>query len=157
MERFQHYIGTPSGVVLCVNQMEKNNLQGWFYHAYSRKAVPVTCFNDLWFKMEELFDTIHFPFPGTEERSFIGKRRKNPEKQETVGALERKKVMSEKEMLNKHGDLGTFIVRVQHRQNSTWQGKVTWVDENKTMQFRSVWELTKLIAAALDTTSMQEE
>lgn len=65
--------------------------------------------------------------------------------------------MSDDELLSKHGDLGTFILRVQHRQNSTWQGRITWVNENKTLQFRSVWELTKLIEEALDTVSEQED
>ena len=65
--------------------------------------------------------------------------------------------MSDDELLSKHGDLGTFILRVQHRQNSTWQGRITWVNENKMLQFRSVWELTKLIEEALDTVSEQED
>ena len=65
--------------------------------------------------------------------------------------------MSDDELLSKHGDLGTFNLRVQHRQNSTWQGRITWVNENKTLQFRSVWELTKLIEEALDTVSEQED
>lgn len=65
--------------------------------------------------------------------------------------------MNDDELLSKHGDLGTFILRVQHRQNSTWQGRITWVNENKTLQFRSVWELTKLIEEALDTVSEQED
>ena len=65
--------------------------------------------------------------------------------------------MSDDELLSKHGDLGTFILRVQHRQNSTWQGRITWVNENKTLQFHSVWELTKLIEEALDTVSEQED
>ena len=65
--------------------------------------------------------------------------------------------MSDDELLSKHGDLGTFILRVKHRQNSTWQGGITWVNENKTLQFRSVWELTKLIEEALDTVSEQED
>ena len=65
--------------------------------------------------------------------------------------------MNDDELLSKHGDLGTFILRVQHRQNSTWQGWITWVNENKTLQFRSVWELTKLIEEALDTVSEQED
>lgn len=65
--------------------------------------------------------------------------------------------MSDDELLSKHGDLGTFILRVQRRQNSTWQGRITWVNENKTLQFRSVWELTKLIEEALDTVSEQED
>ena len=65
--------------------------------------------------------------------------------------------MNDDELLSKHGDLGTFILRVQHRQNSTWQGRITWVNENTTLQFRSVWELTKLIEEALDTVSEQED
>ena len=65
--------------------------------------------------------------------------------------------MSDKELLNKHGDLGTFIIRVQHRQNSSWQGRITWMDKNKTLSFRSVWEMIKLIASALDTVSEQDD
>ena len=65
--------------------------------------------------------------------------------------------MSDKDLLSKHGDLGTFIIRVQHRQNSSWQGRVTWTEKDKTVYFRSVWELIKLIAGALDTVSEQED
>ena len=56
-----------------------------------------------------------------------------------------------------HGDLGTFIIRVQHRQNSSWQGRITWMDKNKTVYFRSIWEMIKLVAGALDTVSVQED
>ncbi|MBQ2642150.1 MAG: hypothetical protein IJG52_02840 [Lachnospiraceae bacterium] len=57
--------------------------------------------------------------------------------------------MRDDDLLKKHGDLGTFIIRVQHRQNSSWQGRITWMDENKTVYFRSVWEMIKLIEGAL--------
>ena len=59
--------------------------------------------------------------------------------------------MSDEELLNKHGDLGTFIIRVQHRQNSSWQGRITWMDEDKTVYFRSMWEMLKLIDSAVGT------
>ena len=65
--------------------------------------------------------------------------------------------MSDDELLRKHGDIGTFIVRVQHRQNSSWQGRITWMEEDKTINFRSVWELIKLIESAVDTVSDPEE
>ena len=65
--------------------------------------------------------------------------------------------MSDEELLTRHGDIGTFIVRVQHRQNSSWQGRITWMEENKTLQFRSVWELIKLIESAVDSVSAPEE
>ena len=64
--------------------------------------------------------------------------------------------MNDEELLQKHGDLGTFIVRVQHRQNSSWQGRITWMEEDKTVQFRSVWEMIKLIESAVDVVSTQE-
>ena len=65
--------------------------------------------------------------------------------------------MSDEQLLQKHGDIGTFIVRVQHRQNSSWQGRITWMEEDKTIQFRSVWEMVKLIENAMDTVSTSEE
>ena len=65
--------------------------------------------------------------------------------------------MSDKEILTKHGDAGTFIVRVQQRQNSSWQGRITWVDEDKTVYFRSVFEMMKLIDDALKQGENPEE
>ena len=65
--------------------------------------------------------------------------------------------MSDENLLSKHGDIGTFIVRVQHRQNSSWQGRLTWMEQDKTISFRSVWEMIKLIESAVDTVSQQEE
>ena len=65
--------------------------------------------------------------------------------------------MSDESLLSKHGDIGTFIVRVQHRQNSSWQGRITWMEDDKTVCFRSIWEMIKLIENAVDTVSDQEE
>ena len=52
-------------------------------------------------------------------------------------------------MEKRSGDLGSFVIRVQHRQHDSWQGKVTWLDEDKTENFRSVLELIHLIDDAL--------
>ena len=65
--------------------------------------------------------------------------------------------MSDEMLLTKHGEIGTFIVRVQHRQNSSWQGRITWMEEDKTVQFRSVWEMIKLIENAVDSVSKPED
>ena len=51
--------------------------------------------------------------------------------------------------MNRHGDMGTFVVRVKQHQNGTWQGKITWVDEDKSVNFRSVWEMVKLMEEGL--------
>ena len=58
--------------------------------------------------------------------------------------------MSDKELLGKRGKSETFIVRVQHRQNNTWQGRITWADKkNKTLNFRSIWEMVHLMENAI--------
>ena len=45
---------------------------------------------------------------------------------------------------------GTFIVKIINKQNSTWQGSITWVEEQITQNFRSALELIKMIDGALD-------
>ena len=45
---------------------------------------------------------------------------------------------------------GTFVVKILNRQNATWQGTVTWMEEQKVQSFRSALELLKMIDGALD-------
>jgi hypothetical protein len=47
-------------------------------------------------------------------------------------------------MMNK----STFIVKVDNQQRDTWQGEVTWAEENKKTRFRSILELLKLMHEA---------
>lgn len=150
MNKTQWYIGTPAGVILCINGNNEGDLFGKFYHSYSEQAVPFTGVGQMVLRMEMLYDYLRFPYPGTNTRTF------GEEKKLTRLTEERKKKMSDDALLSKHGDIGTFIVRVQHRQNSSWQGRITWMEQDKTIQFRSVWEMIKLIESAVDMVSDQE-
>lgn len=48
----------------------------------------------------------------------------------------------------------TFVVTIQHSQNSTWQGEVTWVTgENEKIHFRSGLELIKIMNEAISKNS----
>lgn len=47
-------------------------------------------------------------------------------------------------------DIGTFVVRILDRKNATWQGSVTWTEQQNVQYFRSALELLKLIDSALD-------
>lgn len=53
--------------------------------------------------------------------------------------------------------LGSFVMRVQHCENATWQGTLTWTEKNITQQFRSALELLKLIDSALETQKKTNE
>ena len=151
MERSQWYLGVPNGVVLCVDRVKGDLMSGRYYHSYSRDPVIFQDMDEALLQMEQLFDELHFPHPGNSTRTFAGRRR------EEFPEQERMKIMKDEELLDMHGDLGTFIIRVQHRQNSSWQGRITWMEEDKTVCFRSVWEMIRLIAGALDTVSGPED
>ncbi len=45
--------------------------------------------------------------------------------------------------------LSCFMLRIQFRQNASWQGNLAWLDEKKAIAFRSVLELTRLIDSAI--------
>ena len=154
MDRTQWYIGAPNGVVICIRENNDGELAGEFYHSYSSRPVPFQGIGQMTLRMEKLFDWLNFPYPGTNSRSFLPA--KAPTDKNNIHP-ERKKIMSDEMLLTKHGEIGTFIVRVQHRQNSSWQGRITWMEEDKTVQFRSVWEMIKLIENAVDSVSESEE
>ena len=146
----QWYIGAPNGVVICVRAARHGQLSGELYHSYSDESVPFESLKQMTLAMERLYDWLQFPRRGTNSRSFTTAERP------TAIQTERRKLVSDETLLSKHGDIGTFIVRVQHRQNSSWQGRITWMEEDRTIQFRSVWEMIKLMESAVDTVSAQE-
>lgn len=50
----------------------------------------------------------------------------------------------------------SFLIRIQYRQNSSWQGLIQWLDGRKTRHFRSFLEMVMLMQEALaysDTTA----
>ena len=59
------------------------------------------------------------------------------------------KVETFDQVTEQRGEKATFVVRVMYRQNSSWQGEVTWVEQQRKERFRSALELVKLLDSAL--------
>ena len=142
MESSNIKIFAPNIICNCVNGFNNRGLQGELYHSYSREPCKYDDIIEMLQIMEELYDTLQFPMSSTESRSFFINKKKFTRK----GMA---KVMQDETLLDKRGQKGTFIIQVQYRQNSTWQGKVVWVEENRTQHFRSALELIKLVDGAL--------
>lgn len=165
MSGSQRDIGTPNGIVVCVDYAAEDRITGRFYHNYSVEAVQFSTTEQLIFKMEALFDRLNYPQPTTSIRSFgrvptvhiDSADRADRQTQMRKTEKEWEKKMENRELLSKHGDLGSFVVRVQHRQNSSWQGRLTWIEENKTVSFRSIWEMIKLIENAVNIANGPED
>ena len=49
-----------------------------------------------------------------------------------------------------------FLIRIQFHQNSTWQGTIQWLEENKTLPFRSVLEMLHLMEEAVGNHRVQD-
>ena len=138
------YIGCPNGIVLCVDEINQMGCSGRFYHSYQEEAVSFGSLGEMLFRMEEFFDSLNFPRRGNTDRTFTDTHAANAGRHE-----ERERIMADKDVLGNKGKQETFIVRVQHRQNNTWQGRITWADKDKTLTFRSIWEMVHLMENAL--------
>lgn len=145
----QSYIGSPNGVVLCVDRISRHRMTGRLYHRYSKQVIPFVSGEQAVFLMEQLFDSLQFPYPSTLERSFSEELKSAPTSRQ-------ERLMNDEDLLSRHGDLGSFIVRLQHRQNSSWQGTLTWMERDKTVHFRSIWEMIKLVESALNENGSME-
>ena len=109
--------------------------------------------------MDRLYDMLELPQACTRLRSFQenrGERKKDrAEGKETIALPERgkkdiKRVETFDKVTEHRGKDATFLIRVKYRQNSSWQGEVTWVDGQKREYFRSALELIRLIDSALE-------
>lgn len=144
-----NYIGTPWGIILCVDYYRDEKINGRIYHRYKTEPIRIGGMLEAVFEIDAFFDRLGYPFPGTESHYFI--------KHEKTQRIKMTRKLSDEEMLKNNGEQGTFIIRVEQRQHSSWQGRVTWVEEGKTENFRSALELLKMIDGALDGRDIKED
>ena len=144
-----NYIGTPWGIILCVDYYRDEKINGRIYHRYQTEPIRIGGMLEAVFEIDAFFDRLGYPFPGTESHYFI--------KHEKTQRIKMTRKLSDEEMLKNNGEQGTFIIRVEQRQHSSWQGRVTWVEEGKTENSRSALELLKMIDGALDGRDIKED
>jgi len=129
--------------VVCVDHYENSVLSGRLYNPYLPNGEEFHSTIEFLKKAESLLDQIKSPQPFSENRVFWDA----PEV--------RLKGMSNDEP--KDGMLGTFLIRVIFRQNSSWQGNVSWQEGRKDASFRSVLELLLLIDSAITVARDEEQ
>ena len=108
----QCYIGTPNGVVVCVDRLSAEGCDGRFYHAYRKEEITFRGLGEMLFRMEQFYDVINFPRRANNVRDFMEKERVY------VSDKGIEKMVTDQELLKHRGSQETFIVRVQHRENN---------------------------------------
>lgn len=130
-----------SVVYVVLDDIKNAVFKGTIYHPASGKQFSFTRVCEFLMSMENLFDTYGFPQHTHNLRAF---RRVKSINQKKVSESNLTEVFTgmEKQMLNNENTgKATFVIKVLFRQNATWQGKIQWVEKNKTQSFRSDLEI----------------
>ena len=132
----------PNFINMCIDNINDGELSGRIYHCYSKEPWKFTNILQLIELADDFFDRLEFPQASTSARSFTSTQ--------FSGVDRLDKVQSPEDFIENRGQKGNFYLNVRYRQNSSWQGSVTWVEEQREQHFRSALELLKLIDGALD-------
>ena len=148
-----------SAVWIGIDQYNGSDWNGKIYTRLNKEAINFRNIGEMLDVLESIWNTIGYPQEAMINRRFLVRQDSKTKKELiTVSYFDDrtkdkiKVELSEADMEKRRGEQDTFIVRIQYRQNATWQGNVTWVDENKTVPFRSALELIRL----MDSTQQKE-
>ena len=133
--------------LICVDSAEMGTLNGTLYYKYKAEGIPFSGLEELILMVETIMDRVNCPQSSIDKRSF---RREDSLQ---IGMAERREELMAMRKLDTNlnrGEKATFILQVKFRQNASWQGSVQWVEEKKTLHFRSALELIKIIDSACE-------
>lgn len=131
----------PNFINICIDNNNDGELSGRIYHCYSNDSWKFTNILRLLEIIDDFFDKLNFPQAATSTRVFSRTTNSVPDNLT--------KVLTPEEIIENRGDKGTFFLNVKYRQNSSWQGLVSWIEGNSTQQFVSVLELLKILSNSL--------
>lgn len=120
---------------VCVDSYDNGELAGRFYNLHLDDGKSFRSLIQFLKGMEDLLDDMNFP------QSF--------NRIKTFGFYPETAAENLSDNRVQQGNLATFAVRVIFRQNASWQGSVTWLNQGKEQSFRSVLELVLLMDSAL--------
>ena len=141
----KHIVYAPNVVCICADKLTETSCSGRLYTRYGSEAESFDDISALLLKIDRFFDKINYPEASTRSRSF---------NEDKTGSMQPRKInleasVSVDEFLKNKGKIATFFVRVQSRQNSTWQGVFWWAEKDTETEFVSALDVLKLIDRAV--------
>lgn len=144
--------------IIRIYQYTNRELGGTVENSCLPEKVCFQSSMQLIFLLEELYNELNFPQSSTETRSFISiqtnylltKQRVQQLREQVITARKQEKqALLKQQEKQEEIPLATFILSLQYRANSSWQGSISWKKMNYTVQFRSLLELLHLLDEAL--------
>lgn len=139
----------PNLVCICFDKKEEDGVWGRIYNRYQEEAVLFYHLPQVMRILNQLYDTLDYPQASTIYRSFQKKEKQVECRREIKRVRVQAPVKAAEELFAKDGEMATFILDVQYRQNSTWQGVIAWKEMEKKASFNSELELIRLLERAL--------
>ncbi len=141
-------------ICVCIDDNKDADYQGLIYHQYADEPIRFSGIAGMILEMENLFDEWDFPQRGLAERKFDRKKENHARPVNEAGDDKLKiEIISDthgvRNVQNKKGKLGTFVIQVVFRQDASWQGHVICQEENEKLDFNSALELIKIIDRAV--------
>ena len=121
---------------VCIDSYTGGVLCGHFYNPCMKTHQVFGSTTQFLLEMEKMLDELDLPKSFSLMRSFLPVADSPPNPLETEACTGRK---------------ATFSIRILFRQNSSWQGSITWLEGQCEQSFRSVLELILLMDNALTT------
>lgn len=128
---------SPAQILISLDAKPDAGMAGRLYSGYYRRVYAFKNETELLFAMDRLCDSMQFPQASSQSRSFESKYTKT--------LVRKVESFMESEIETALQDRATFLVHIKFRQNASWQGSITWVEQEKTQNFRSALEMLKLM------------
>jgi len=129
-------------IIICVDSYEDKLINGRIYNGFLGEEKTFYNLYQLLFEILNTIDKMNFPRPATEKRAFANAEKSTLEKQQDIS------LQSYQYSL---GKISTFNIKILFRQNSSWQGSISWVEGQCEDTFRSALEMLMLIDSAIAT------
>ena len=126
-----------------IDSYMNKSLRGSFINNHYGDEVSFNSTVEMLFSMEQIMNMTGSPKKYEKDRSFYD----NEDENNKFSDEDKNRLVniSDFNEYDKKGDIATFYIKIRFRQNASWQGNITWREGGKTEDFRSVFELLKII------------
>lgn len=136
-------ISMPNLINLCVDAKNQGEISGRLYHCYTKEPVKFENVIELLTIAENLFDRICYPQASTKSRRFV-------ESAPAAPLTRPQKAAEQREIICHRGEIGSFVLCVRFRQNSTWQGELIWMEKGIRKRFANTLDFIKILDSAVN-------
>lgn len=137
---------------VCMNANENAEYQGEIWTQYQEEPIDFLSVTSMLSAMDNLMDDWDFPQRALDQRQFYKSNNIRDPFEENENVLLIDRIQQEngiRNVQNKKGELGTFVVHVAFRQHATWQGKLIHTEKNEKYSFDSAMEMLGIMDRCL--------